>query len=925
MDVRVRISKPTFEHREDGFGIGHTRPRISWRFLTPENADAARNWTQAAYEIEVRQGEEVSSGDSQRYVVCSAQSVLVPWPGPSLCSGDAVSVRVRSYAAAEHESGQEKEPSHTPTTAATEWSPWAHAECSLLRRSDWQAVPISTSRKYEAEQGDPLRPVRFRKSFVVPPNRRVVKARLYVTAHGVYQIYLNESRVGDHVLAPGWTSYHHRLGFQTFDVTSALLDSKGTNNCIAAEVAEGWYAGRMGIRGGRPFNYGTEVSLLAQLDITLDNGEKVSVATGEDWECSPSSIQTSEVYNGEVCDLRYGQWDWKMGADFAEDDRWHAVKTVVFPTARLFSPDHPPIRATEELRPIGIITTPTGKLILDFGQNLVGVPCIKHVPPNSDITLRHAEVLDNGELGVRPLRGAKCTDVVRTGEREVYNWTPKFTFHGFRFIQVDGWNGDASLSLEDIVAKVLHTDMRRRGWFKCSNPLVNRLHENIVWSMRGNFLSVPTDCPQRDERLGWTGDIQVFGPTANFLYDTVAILSNWLEDLDAEQMANPSKIPGLVIPDVMGDFWKPTPQAVWHDAVVLTPWDLFQTSGDVEILRRQYRSMVGWLREAIQRGNDALWDSDIWQLGDWVDPAAPPGEPGNGRTDGALVADAYLVHVTTIMAQICAVLGLAQEHENLASEAASLRATFQHKYITPLGNLANYTQAAIALAVQFHLYNSPAQLETAGASLARLVKAAKFHVSTGFAGTPMILPALVTTAQPSLAYRMLMEKHCPSWLYPVTMGATTIWERWDALLPDGSLNPGQMLSFNHYAFGAVGNWLHSTVGGISSDDGWKTILVRPIPGGGLSFAEVAFESPYGRVECSWSVGLGVFNLKLLIPPNTKADITIPNGTTVPLVSVAQVVGSGSHVFSVPYEGDAWPPAPAPPSYSGIRGKICDCP
>ncbi|KAL2828547.1 bacterial alpha-L-rhamnosidase-domain-containing protein [Aspergillus pseudoustus] len=920
MDSRVLISKPTFEHREDAFGIGHPRPRLSWRFLTPENAEPARDWTQAAYEIEVRH-EERSSENSQRYLVASAHSVLVPWPGSSLCSGDAVSVRVRAYAAAEHEQS-------TPSTATpTEWSPWAQAECTFLSRSDWQAVPIATPCKYEAEQGDPLRPVRFRRSFVLPSDRRVVRARLYVTAHGVYEIYLNESRVGDHVLAPGWTSYHHRLGFQTFDVTSVLLQSNDANNRIAAEVGEGWYAGRMGIRGGRPFNYGTEVSLLAQLEMTLDNGERVVIATGEDWECSSSSIETSEIYNGEVCDLRCEQWDWKKSASdhiVEHDSGWIAVKTLPFPTARIFSTDHPPIRVTEEIWPTAIITSPSGKLILDFGQNLVGVPCIKHVPPSTKITLRHAEVLEDGELGVRPLRGAKCTDVIRTGERGVYNWTPKFTFHGFRFIQVDGWD-HSPLCPGDIIAKVLHTDMQRRGWFKCSDPLVNRLHENIVWSMRGNFLSVPTDCPQRDERLGWTGDIQVFGPTANFLYNTVAILSNWLEDLDAEQMVNPSGIPGLVVPDVMGDFWTPTPQAVWHDAVILTPWNLYEASEDKEILRRQYPGMVRWLREAIRRGDDGLWDPDIWQLGDWVDPAAPPGEPGSGRTDGVLVADAYLVHVTFIMANICAVLDLAQEHEQYASEAALLRETFQHKYITPLGNLANYTQAAIALAVQFNLYSSLAQLETARKSLARLVKAAKFHVSTGFAGTPMILPALVTTAQTSLAYRMLMEKHCPSWLYPVTMGATTIWERWDALLPDGSLNPGQMLSFNHYAFGAVGNWLHSTVGGISSCDGWRTILVRPIPGGGLAFANVAFEGPYGRVECSWSVESGTFHLKLLVPANTIADITLPSRTAFPVNSVPQIVGSGSHIFSVPYEGETWPPAPAPASYSGIRGKICDCP
>ncbi|GLA33567.1 hypothetical protein AnigIFM63309_000398 [Aspergillus niger] len=899
MSAEPLISAPIFEHRTDGFGIENTRPRLSWRFSYPENVQPLKDWAQTAYEIEtIVEGEQC-----QRYLVSSTQSVLVPWPGASLRTGVPVSVRVRCYSKGRS----------TPT----EWSSSAVVECTLLSRNDWHAVPIATMKKFELNENAPLRPVRFRRSFALPLDRKVLKARLYTTAHGVYEAFINGVRVGDHVLAPGWTSYHHRLGFQTYDVTS--LVSPG-GNCIAAEVAEGWFAGRMGIRGGKPCNYGTEVSLLAQLEMVLDTGEKVTVVSGKDWKCHPSAIQTSEIYNGEVCDMRLENWNWNTIA--IDDNSWDAVKEVAFPSAKIFSPDHPPIRVMEEVYATAIITTPSGKLIFDFGQNLVGLPCIHRLPPNCHITLRHAEVLENGELGVRPLRGARCTDVLITGGYKVVNWMPKYTFHGFRYMQIDGWE-HAPLALRDITAKVIHTDMHRRGWFKCSNPLLNKLHQNIVWSMKGNFLSVPTDCPQRDERLGWTGDIQVFGPTANFLYNTISLLGNWLEDLNAEQLADPNKIPPLVVPDVLGKLWRSTPQAIWHDVVIILPWDLFQSSGDCEILRRQYLGMVSWLRSGVQRGNDSLWDSKVWQLGDWVDPAAPPGDPGNGRTDGILAADAYLVHVTSLMGSISKVLGLAQEADLFASEAAKLKETFQNKYITPVGNLANYTQAAIALAVQFDLYKTRAQLATAGRSLARLAHAAKFHVSTGFAGTPHILPALVKTEQPTLAYRMLMEKHCPSWLYPITMGATTVWERWDALLPDGQLNPGQMLSFNHYAFGAVGHWLHSTIGGLHSTDGWKTVLVRPIPGGGLTSAEVMFESPYGQVVCSWSVEATTFHLKVVIPPNTTAKVIFPDS---PMDNpVVRIVGSGLHTWSIPYDVPNWPPAPLPGACSPIGEPPCDCP
>ncbi|OBT52801.1 hypothetical protein VE04_06928 [Pseudogymnoascus sp. 24MN13] len=896
-------STPRFEHHPDGFGIGNSRPRLSWSFFYPADADlkSVGSWTQRAYDIEIKAEDAAGSGTHH---IESSESALVPWPGADLISKEAVIIRVRGY-------GQEKDD-------ITQWSSWASAEAGLFERERWSALPIASSKKFEAEDVT-LRPLRFRKEFTVPLERDILKARLYITAFGVYEAHINGSRVGDHVLAPGWTSYHHRLAYQIFDVTA--LVKKGQNS-IGADVGEGWYGGLIGIRGGQRFNYGKELALLAQLEITLDNGEVMVKHTDHSWQCHTSAITNSEIYNGETYDMREEQYGWEMPG--FDSTAWASVKELPFTSASMIASDMAPTRVTEEVKPVSITITPSGKTIFDFGQNVVGFVRIKRLPPHSKVSLVHAEVLVDQEMGMRPLRNAKCTDTAITADNELLHWCPKFTYHGFRYMQVNGWPEGTTPSLEDFTALVTHTDMKRRGWFKCSNDLVNKLHANIVWGMRGNFVSVPTDCPQRDERLGWTGDIQVFGPAANFLYDTNGILGNWLADFSAEQLARDDKIPPLICPDVMSSWWTPTPQAIWHDATILVPYNLYQASGDIFLLRRQYVSMTSWLDTAIRRGSDRLWDPTLWQLGDWVDPAAPPSQPGLGRTDGVLVADAYLVYVTGILADISALLGEAHDARRYAADKEKLKAAFAHRYITPAGNLANYTQAAIALAVQFDLYPTAAQRDNAAVALMRLVKTAQDHVSTGFAGTPAILPALTRTGQPWLAYRMLMEKHCPSWLYPLTMGATTIWERWDALMPDGSLNPGQMLSFNHYALGSVAAWLHETVGGLVSSDGWRTIDVRPVPGGGLTWAETRFDGPFGVVEAKWRVEGSRFKLELQVPPNSRAIIVLPMQKKELGKKKKIKVASGWHAFDVEFEPDEWPPTGSINKYSGPLSKACDC-
>ncbi|KAM0430133.1 hypothetical protein ACHAPT_006140 [Fusarium lateritium] len=909
----LQPTKPVFEHHPDGFGISCRRPRLSWKLADPGDV---RDWAQTAYEIELTLAE---TGASQLFKIANEQSVLVPWPGQELRPRQCATVRVRCWG----KSVSPGDDNDLQNGAPTAWSPMATVEASLLSHDEWTSSFITSSIRFGSDDG-PLHPLRFRRQFDLPPSAATfTTCRLYITALGVFEAYINGRRISDECMAPGWTSYNHRLTYRVLDV-GPFLNAAG-NNVLSIEAAEGWYATKLGFRGGSRFIYGgKDIAVMAQLEVISTTGTW-TLGTDETWVCGPSAITSSELYNGEVYDMRLEDDEWKVASKNL-DKSWVPAKTIPWPpTTSLVTTNSPPVRITENRRPKEIIRSPSGKLILDFGQNLVGKIRVDLVLLAKDARLvfRHAEVLEFGELGTRPLCDARCEDTVIGSGATLEAWSPKFTFHGFRYVQVDGWPGSDDDLVQNLSALVMHSDMKRRGYFESSNESLNKLHSNIVWSMKGNFLSIPTDCPQRDERLGWTGDIQIFCPTASFLYDTVGFLENWLQDLSAEQLEEDrSGIPGFVCPDVPLPDWPRIPQAIWHDVTVLTPYDLYNFSGDKTLLERQFSSMQAWLDNGVDRGADGLWDFHRWQFGDWLDPNAPPQSPALALTDKVLVADGYLVHVTNVFSTVCKVLGKSNLAEKYEADAATLKRLFQDKYISPVGNLMSNTQTGIALAVQFGLYKDAKQLRIAAQSLSKLVRTGRFRIATGFAGTPVITPALTATCQPQLAYRLLLEESCPSWLYPVTMGATTMWERWDSMLPDGRINPGRMTSFNHYALGAVADWLHSSVGGIRPlDPGWKRIRVRPVPGGNLTHAKVEFDGPYGLVKCSWRLEQDApeserFKMELVVPPNSCAVVTLPCDLRVDVESETeepyQVVGSGVHVFTCRFVPGEWPPKPLLP-------------
>lgn len=613
----ARVVDLRFEHYASAHQLGtHVqRPRLSWKF-----ADTPDGFVQGGYELEIYDQPPAAGVPCiHQEEVISEQSTLVSWPLPRpLQSRQRVFARVRAWGNRE---GQSR----------TAWSDIASIEGGLLRRELWTAHRISSPWEYPKDSPQPEE--LFRKEFRTSEAKSVTSARLYITAQGVYQAEINGVPVGDHVLAPGWTVYDRRLRYQCFDVLEHLCKSPGTN-VIGVRVAEGWFCGRLGWGGGFRNLWGERPALLAQLEITYDDGTTDTTGTDSSWTVAKGPTVSAELYDGEKYDARLEIPDWSGSPDgrpavLPQSSSWEnaAVCDPLPNSMLLIAEEAEPVRRIATVQPLEMISTPSGKAVLDFGQNLVGYIRIKHVKGKSGlkISFAHAEVLEDGELGRRPLRvAANLDEYTLRGDANGESWEPKFTFHGFRYVQVDGWpeplgvDGDGGL-LSSVEAVVCHTDMRRTGDFGCSEPLLSRLHENVVWSMRGNFLSIPTDCPQRDERLGWTGDLAMFAPTATLLYDCVGMLRGWLKDVFAEQSKH-GGVPPLVVPNAVTSdpmFGHVLPAAVWSDVAVLAPWALYQATGDLEILRDQYQSMVDWIASIPRNssGNRHLWDLSHPQLG----------------------------------------------------------------------------------------------------------------------------------------------------------------------------------------------------------------------------------------------------------------------------------------------------------------------
>ncbi len=864
--MSVRVRPVTIEHHRLPLGIGESRPRLSWVTDTDE-----AGWEQRAYELEVVLGDDPDAVSTGR--VESVESVLVAWPGEPLASRARARVRVRVWGAGADPSA---------------WSEPTALETGLLDPDLWVARAVAPVVDEPGDDGEPALLLRGEVHLDSP----VVRARLRATAHGVMTLSINGRPVGDDVLHPGWTSYHRRLRYRTWDVTD-LLDAG--DNVIGVHLADGWWRGFLGFAGMRDV-YGSRTAALVQLETAHADGTFRVTGSDQSWRWSAGPVTRADLYMGETFDARREIAGWDT-ADLRADD-WRPVELVDLDTRTLVAPTGPPVVRTDVVRPVAITTSPSGATIVDFGQNLVGrlrvhVPA---APANTTVRLRHAEVLEHGELGVRPLRRAKATDeFVSAGDAR--EWEPSFTIHGFRYAEVSGWPGE--LTADDLEAIVIHTDLRRIGEFAASDPLLDRLHENVLWGMRGNFVDVPTDCPQRDERLGWTGDLQVFAPAASYLYDTAGMLTGWLADLAADQHADgnvPVYVPWADIDPHLPPLGA---EAGWGDAATVVPWVLHERYGDEGVVDAQWASMTAWVDALARRAGAELdFASGGFSFGDWLDAAAPDDAPWAARLPWQAVATAYLARSAQIVRDAARLRRDAEAELRYGALADRAAERYRTEYVTPSGRAAFPSQTAYALGIRFDLL-SPDQRAHAGELLATQVAADGFHIGSGFLGTPLVCDALVDTAQPATAWKLLLQKECPSWLYAVTMGATTIWERWNSMLPDGSINPGDMTSFNHYAFGAVADFLHRRVAGLApAAPGYRRLLVAPTPTPELEWVRASHDTPYGSAAVSWTLDDGAFSLEVTVPASTTAEIRLPDG------SEPFEVATGVHRFTCRWQQGA---------------------
>jgi alpha-L-rhamnosidase len=872
----IRVSSLRAEYRGDTGFIATATPRLSWKTET-----AIEGWLQSVAEL--RAGEETA-------LIESRESVLVDWPFAPLGSGETREVSVRV----------------TGTDGSTsDWSEPLELTGGFLADGAWAARMIGL----ESPERD-AQPALLRTEFTV--SGPVARATLHATAHGVYQVEVNGTEVDDQILKPGWTSYQFRLTHETTDVTALLTEG---SNAIGVTLAGGWFTESFGFRESAAPVYGSDPAVALQLEITYADGSTQTVLSDDGWVATGDGpITASSIYDGENFDATRAIDGWSaVGFDASAWTRVRVDGEYPTPTPR----SAPAVRAIEEIGVKEVITSPSGRAILDFGQNLVGrLRVTVRGERGHTITLRHAEVLENGELGIRPLRRAKATDhytLAGTGDE---TWEPRFTFHGFRYAEIENLPGD--LDPADVTAVVIHSDMERTGWFDSSHELVNKLHENVVWGMRGNFLYLPTDCPQRDERLGWTGDIQVFAPTASYLYEADGFLAGWLEDLALEQKAKGGIVP-FIVPDVLGDESATTAAAAWGDAATVVPWVLYERFGNLGVLADQYESMKSWADSLIGiAGERYLWEGKF-QFGDWLDPDAPAAFPADAKTDPDIVASAYLFRSVEIVSRAATVLGNDRDAETYAAIAATVRRAFLREYVSESGRMMSDAQTGYGLAIMFGLTRSEDERQRMGDRLAFLVRSAGYRIGTGFVGTPLVAEALAATGHLEVAGRLLTQTENPSWLYPVTMGATTIWERWDSMLEDGSINPGEMTSFNHYALGAIADWMHRSLAGLApASPGYRDILVAPRPLAEFDFARTSHETPYGLASTGWTrTAHGTIEIEAVIPPNTTAEVWLPGSSEFVLV------GSGSHSWSVPAEAEA--PAPGEVSLSSALSEIIDDP
>lgn len=821
----MQIKDLRVEYQKNPLGLDIARPRFSWK-LESEQTDTM----QAVYQVQVISGGEMiwDSGCQK-----SDQSVLVEYGGLPLQAESIYEYRVIVW----DNHGEE---------ASAEGS----FETGLLAGTNFKAQWIT----HPFGKEETVCPVFTKKVHLM---KAVQKARIYATALGIYEIQINGNRVGNAFFAPGWTNYKKRLQYQTYDVTDLLAGENGNckENIIEIMAGNGWYKGIFGFTC-TPDHYGDRVAVLAELHVEFEDGSKEVIVTDTDWQVKTGPVRYSEIYMGETIDSTF------------QTDEPVAAAPFSYPKENIIAQESEPVRITKRTAAKELILTPKGEKVLDFGQNMAGIVEVRvQGRRGQKVVVRHAETLDkDGNFYSETLRQAKSVDTyICDGTEQVF--LPHFTFHGFRYICVEGLE---EVDPADFTACTLHTDMRETGSFSCSNEMVNKLQSNIQWGQRSNFLDIPTDCPQRDERLGWTGDAQVFCRTASYNMETALFFRKWLHDLKSEQTAQFG--PPHVVPNILAD---QEAAAAWSDAATVIPWTVYQVFGDKRVLEEQYESMKGYVDYITAHcSENGLWQTGF-QYGDWLALDKEESADRTGATDKYLVANAYYAYSAEIVSKAAQVLGYeedAKEYETLHRKIAGL---FDEEYITRTGRMVSETQTGCVLALHFKLAQEKYR-ERIAKSLETNIANHKNHLSTGFVGTPYLCHVLSENGMHDLAGTIFLKEDYPSWLYAVKKGATTIWERWNSIMPDGSFDESGMNSLNHYAYGSVGDWMYEKLAGINLiKPGYKEIRIQPKFIRGITSVDASFDSVYGMIRSAWSCKDGKITVDVTIPANTTAEVFLP--------------------------------------------------
>ena len=768
----------------------------------------------------------------------------------------------------------------------SQWSETGVFVTALLDNKEWEGEFISAETPDDADNS---KGTYVRRTFEL--KGKIKEAFVYTTALGLYNIFLNGEKIGNDEMTPGWTSYKKHLLYQTYEITEQLQEG---SNAIGAILGAGWYKGKMGFEGRRN-NYGKQTALLCQMIIKYEDGTQQIVVSDGTWKGADAPVVFSEIYDGETYDARKEIEDWNLST--FNDTMWKPVEIVEYNKSVLNAQAGCRVKEITSIPAKRILTTPEGDTVIDFGQNLTGWITFKVQGKVGDVVeLNCFEVLDaNGYVYVDNLRDAKETITYICKDDKEAQFHPHFTFQGFQFAKIASYPGE--VKLDNFTASAVHSDMETTGTFECSNQDINQLQHNILWGLKGNFLDIPSDCPQRNERLGWTGDAQIFCRTASYIMNTYTFFKKWLVDVAADQ-TDEGGVPH-VVPDLLSfsdsDDWLISQgthsAAAWADAAVINPWVLYLTYGDKEILEDQYDSMKSWIEFMHSHSNNGIWNYKL-QFGDWV---ALDAEEGSyfGATPNDLTCTAYYAYSTNLFAKIAKTLDRKTDYEYYTKLSNEIKEVFQKTFFTKDGQITAQTQTAHIISLYFNLV--PEQyIEKTVNALISLLEKENGHLVTGFVGTPYFCHALSQNGHTKEAYDLLLKEDYPSWLYQIKMGATTVWEHWDGMKPDGTMWSPDMNSFNHYAYGAIGEWLYRVVAGFEINEekpGYKHSIIHPQVGGDLDFVKASYDSVYGKIEVAWKVVDSKVSMDVTIPHNTVATIILDG-----LEYVERQVGSGQHQF-----------------------------